>query len=190
MPESFYCEKGAVQCVRLPERKNSMANNLETKKERFRRVAEKRVNKILDQIRILGKCSGTNIYSYQKNQVEQIFTCLQNALNEAHKKFNNSSPNGKERFSLSDTGVHQSMEKRFPTVALIMPDGSKVFAAVVDDENFPAIEVYLVRPGEKEEEKVCFVEYNPEREEGPRICIGAYQSDEDDTKVYMPYDVN
>ena len=52
----------------------------ETKDERFRRLAEARVNKILDLFRLLGNLSGTANYIYSKEQVERIFTTLQLAL--------------------------------------------------------------------------------------------------------------
>lgn len=34
----------------------------ESKIDRFRRVAEARVNKIIKMIRLLGNCSGTSVY--------------------------------------------------------------------------------------------------------------------------------
>lgn len=34
----------------------------ESKTDRFRRVAEARVNKIIKMIRLLGNCSGTGVY--------------------------------------------------------------------------------------------------------------------------------
>lgn len=36
----------------------------ESKIDRFRRVAEARVNKIIKMIRLLGNCSGTSVYAY------------------------------------------------------------------------------------------------------------------------------
>ena len=36
----------------------------ESKIDRFRRVAEARVNKIIKMIRLLGNCSGTGVYEY------------------------------------------------------------------------------------------------------------------------------
>lgn len=35
----------------------------ESKADRFRRVAEARVNKIIKVIRLLGNCSGTSVYT-------------------------------------------------------------------------------------------------------------------------------
>ena len=44
----------------------------ETKEERFIRLAEARVNKILSMMRLLGNLSSTGFYQYSRDQVEQI----------------------------------------------------------------------------------------------------------------------
>ena len=49
----------------------------ESKSERFRRLAEARVNKILAMMRLLGNLCGTGFYEYSRDEVEQIFTVLQ-----------------------------------------------------------------------------------------------------------------
>ena len=49
----------------------------ETREERFRRLAEARVNKLLQLFRLLGNLSWTGTYAYTREQVEQIFTTLQ-----------------------------------------------------------------------------------------------------------------
>lgn len=40
------------------------SNMKETKSERFRRVAEARVNKIIRMLRLLGNCAATSVYAY------------------------------------------------------------------------------------------------------------------------------
>ena len=70
----------------------------ETKDERFRRLAEVRVNKILDLFRLLGNLSGTANYIYSKEQVEQIFTTLQLALVKTKMRFLQSPERKKKRF--------------------------------------------------------------------------------------------
>ena len=52
----------------------------ESKIDRFRRVAEARVNKIIKMIRLLGNCSETGVYEYTDAQVEYIFSALQSEL--------------------------------------------------------------------------------------------------------------
>lgn len=55
----------------------------ESKSDRFCRVAEARVNKLIKTLRLLGNCSGLNVYSYDDDQVEQIFSALQIELDTA-----------------------------------------------------------------------------------------------------------
>mgnify|MGYP001006270410 CR=1 FL=1 len=38
----------------------------ENKREKFKRLAESRTNKILDMLDLLGNCSNTNVYDYTK----------------------------------------------------------------------------------------------------------------------------
>ena len=45
----------------------------ETRHERFRRVASKRTNEILEKIRILGNCSNKSSYEYTEEEVNKIF---------------------------------------------------------------------------------------------------------------------
>ena len=42
------------------------------KKERFKRIAENRTNKIIDLIRLLGNCSNTSNYSYTDEEVDYL----------------------------------------------------------------------------------------------------------------------
>ncbi len=62
----------------------------ETKSERFKRVAVNRTNKILDLIRILGNCSNTAIYEYSQDDVNKIFTAIENELKQAKQKYQGS----------------------------------------------------------------------------------------------------
>lgn len=63
--------------------------------------------------------------------------------------------------------------------------GLKRILGLIDDDNFPAIDVVLL--SKNEEEKVCFVEFNPERERGRELCIGVYCRDSDETTYYESY---
>ena len=57
----------------------------------------------------------------------------------------------------------------------------------INDPNFPAINVYWDKGGADDPEHVSFVEYNPERGDGHEVCIGVYNSVEEDTIHYGPY---
>lgn len=78
-------------------------------------------------------------------------------------------------------------DTRYPTIILRLPDGTYLTAKAVDYPNFPAINIYRNDENCDNPECVCFVEYNSERREGHELCIGVYQSDEDDTIYYEPY---
>lgn len=67
------------------------------KKKNFKRLAESRTEKAIDEIRKIGNLSNTNNYSYTKEDVDKIFNALNEAIEESKKKF----PYGeKKRFSL------------------------------------------------------------------------------------------
>jgi hypothetical protein len=62
-------------------------NNKDTRKERFRRVATRRTNKILEQIRILGNCSNKSSYSYTHEDVQKIFSAIESELRVVKTRF-------------------------------------------------------------------------------------------------------
>ena len=71
----------------------------ETKEEKFKRLAELRVNAAMDRIRLLGQLSNRGNYDYTDEQVEMIFNALKKALVESRSKFRESAKN-KTRFTL------------------------------------------------------------------------------------------
>lgn len=154
----------------------------ETKEERFRRVAEARVNKILCMIRLLGNCAETAVYRYSQDQVDQIFDTLQAELSSARARFEVPG----SLFSLARPYNLRRTIKLNPHVALKMPDGSIVTAVVYAEDEYPAINVYC-QTNENEPELICFVEYNTEHESDQALHIGAYREDEEDTQYYAPY---
>ena len=52
----------------------------ETKKERFKRVAEKRVQNILKGIKSLSQCANQNVYSWTDEQLEKIWKAIDQEL--------------------------------------------------------------------------------------------------------------
>ena len=73
----------------------------ETKSDRFVRVVEARVNKIIKMIRLIGNCSNTAIYEYTTENIDQIFDTLHEELDKTKKRFM-LVKSGKARYSLSD----------------------------------------------------------------------------------------
>jgi len=69
----------------------------ETKHERFKRIAGKRTNDVLDKIRLLGNCSNRNTYEYSKDEVNKIFNEIEKNIKIAKLKY---LPGEKQRFKL------------------------------------------------------------------------------------------
>lgn len=70
-----------------------------TPEQRFKRLAEQRVNAIVDKLRLLGQLSNKRNYRYTNAQIEKIFRTLKSELRDAQRKFDGT---GKEtkRFKL------------------------------------------------------------------------------------------
>lgn len=64
-----------------------MGKKQETRHERFKRVASKRTNDILERIRILGNCSNRSSYEYTKEEVNKIFSEIDKQLKLTKAKF-------------------------------------------------------------------------------------------------------
>ena len=65
----------------------------ETRKERFRRVATRRTNKILEQIRVLGNCSNKSSYSYTEEDIQKIFSAIEKEMRTTRARFVNRKKN-------------------------------------------------------------------------------------------------
>lgn len=161
----------------------------ESKDEKFRRLAEARVNKILHLFRLLGNLSWTGTYTYSREQVEQIFTTLQLELVNTKIRFLKSQERIKTRFSLSEPYEVEDpvVKEEHPAFAIPMPDGSYLRVVGFPNEEYPCINIYWDNGINTPSEILCFVEFNHEKEEEMRVCIGAYRSDEEDTAYYAPY---
>lgn len=78
-----------------------MANQQETKRDKFVRLAEARTNKIIDMLQLLGNCSNASAYDYTQQDVEKIFSAIENEVREAKKKFNRIESKKGSRFTLN-----------------------------------------------------------------------------------------
>ena len=72
--------------------------SMSEKEERFRRIATKRTNNILEQLRLLGNCSNKCNYEYTNEEVKKIFNAIECELRETKMKFY--SKLNKEKFNL------------------------------------------------------------------------------------------
>jgi hypothetical protein len=61
--------------------------NLETKREKFKRLATNRTNDLIKRLKVLSNLANKNIYDYTKSDVEQIFNYLEKKLKETKLRF-------------------------------------------------------------------------------------------------------
>lgn len=61
----------------------------ESKEQRFKRVAEKRVQNILKGIRSLSQCANSGIYAWEKKQLTKIWDAIDQELKVCKESFNN-----------------------------------------------------------------------------------------------------
>lgn len=59
----------------------------ETKKERFKRVAEKRVQNIINAIRSLSGLSNKKVYEWENGQLEKIWKAVEREIINCKKSF-------------------------------------------------------------------------------------------------------
>jgi len=59
----------------------------ETKKERFKRVAEKRVQNIINAIRSLSGLSNKKVYEWETKQLEKIWKALEQEIKDCKNSF-------------------------------------------------------------------------------------------------------
>lgn len=68
---------------------------MESKKERFKRIAENRTNKIINMIDLLGNCSNKNNYEYTEEDIKSIFNAIESSLKITKMKFIEKQEKGK-----------------------------------------------------------------------------------------------
>lgn len=73
---------------------------MENKKANFKRIAENRTNKIIDQISLLGNLSNTSYYEYTDEQILSIFDAIQEELDKQKAKFIKPKDGRKKKFEL------------------------------------------------------------------------------------------
>lgn len=69
---------------------------LETKREKFLRLANSRTNKLLDSIRLLANLSNKSNYDYTKADVDKIFNAIDKELKRAKIEFDSIKKNSKK----------------------------------------------------------------------------------------------
>lgn len=73
----------------------------ETKKDRFIRIVERRVNRILDNLESLGKCSNKKNYDYREEDVKKMFAEIEKKTREIRLLYRSSNEQ-KRKFRFGD----------------------------------------------------------------------------------------
>jgi len=60
---------------------------MEDNNDRFKRIASRRTNEIIEKIRILGNCANKNAYSFTDRDVRKIFNAIEQELRRTKDKF-------------------------------------------------------------------------------------------------------
>ncbi|MDV2503813.1 MAG: hypothetical protein RX318_07645 [bacterium] len=72
----------------------------ETKRGRFVRIAERRVNYILDNLNSLEKCSNKGNYDYSSEDIRNIFDAIETEIKRVKASFNENSRGERKKFRL------------------------------------------------------------------------------------------
>ncbi|WP_050418897.1 hypothetical protein [Bradyrhizobium tropiciagri] len=72
------------------------------KRNKFVKLAEARVNRAIQDIRLIGNLSNRSAYDYDDEDVKKIFRALQKATDTARQKFGSGDGSRDSEFSLSD----------------------------------------------------------------------------------------
>ena len=70
------------------------------KQENFKRIADNRVNKIVDLISKLHNLSNTSFYEYTDEQISEMFNLIQNELDKQKQLFDNDKKKEQKRVEL------------------------------------------------------------------------------------------
>lgn len=73
-----------------------------TKAEKFRDLANKRVNKTLNDMRLIGNLANRSHYTYSDQQARQILSALQKELDTLKLKFRSGSGSSSDQFNLGE----------------------------------------------------------------------------------------
>jgi len=66
-----------------------------TKRDRFKRLASKRVTEVLKKLEVLGNCSSKSSYLYTEEEVETMFRAIEEKLVTMKSKFKPQAPEDK-----------------------------------------------------------------------------------------------
>ena len=69
---------------------------------------------------------------------------------------------------------------------LELPDGTQLVAEAIDNPDYPGIEIQMMKT-DGSMERLCFAEYNKDKPDNMKLCIGAYSEGIDEPVYYSSY---
>ena len=60
---------------------------METKKDRFKRLASHRTNEVLHRLKVLSNCANRQLYDYDERDIEKVFSEIEKKVRETKSKF-------------------------------------------------------------------------------------------------------
>jgi len=72
----------------------------EKDREKFKELAEKRVSRVLKDIKLIGNLSNKTNYSYTEQDSKKIYNALRKAIDEMKARFNAKGDSADEQFKL------------------------------------------------------------------------------------------
>lgn len=73
-------------------------DNTNIRRQRFEKIASKRVQKILEDINVLSNCSNRNNYEYSEADVKKMMGAIRAQLKQLEMAFSDQKGNGKQTF--------------------------------------------------------------------------------------------
>ncbi len=65
----------------------AMEKELDTKRERFKRLATQRTNNVLKKLKVLSTCANRSAYNYSEEEINKIFSEIERKIREVRAKF-------------------------------------------------------------------------------------------------------
>ena len=80
------------------EVRNMISSNLEDKRKRFKIVASRRVQRVLDSMDNLSKCSNKRNYEYTEEEIQKMFKVLNDKFTLLKASYSTNTSTGKQTF--------------------------------------------------------------------------------------------
>jgi hypothetical protein len=80
----------------MAKKQKKIKGSREVNEERFKRIASRRVQEILDKLRLLGNCANKGNYYYTEDQVKKIFSAVDDEWRKVKNEFNKGKSKNKE----------------------------------------------------------------------------------------------